>query len=292
MLTTMTKLLRVAYRERFAVGAFNIANSEFLKAVIQVAEKENSPVILQIHPNEIDLMGDDFAAYCVQAANRAKVPVVIHLDHGRHINDVVRAIRYGFTSVMIDGSHLPYEENVALTKAAVEIAHAQNISVEGELGTIGNTGSGSEGGADEILYTDPDQANDFVERTQVDTLAVAIGTSHGFYPKSMKPKLQIDRLIQINAKVNLPLVLHGGSDNSEEEIRETTKHGIAKINLSSEMKRAFFNELRKTLNDNPNEYEPDALFPSSTEAAKAIISHKMHLFGSAGKADLYHPSQL
>jgi fructose-bisphosphate aldolase class II len=108
----------------------------------------------------------------------------------------------------------------------------------------------------------------------------------------MKPKLQIDRLIQINEKVNLPLVLHGGSDNSEEDIRESTKHGIAKINLSSEMKRAFFNELRKTLNDNPSGYEPDALFPSPTEAAKAVISHKMRLFGSAGKADLYQPTQL
>jgi fructose-bisphosphate aldolase class II len=292
MLTTMTKLLRVAYREKFAVGAFNIANSEFLKAVIQTAEKEHSPVILQIHPNEISLMGDDFAAYCVQAANRASVPVVIHLDHGRDVNDVVRAIRNGFTSVMIDGSHLPYEENVALTKAVVEIAHPQNVSVEGELGTIGNTGTSSEGGADDILYTDPDQAKDFVERTQVDTLAIAIGTSHGFYPKSLKPKLQIDRLIQINEKVGIPLVLHGGSDNSEDDIRESTKHGVAKINLSSEMKRAFFNELRNTLNDNPNGYEPDALFPSSTEAAMNVISYKMHLFGSAGKADLYQPTQL
>ncbi len=292
MLTTMEKLLRVAYREKFAVGSFNIANSEFVRAVIQTAERENSPAILQIHPNEIKLMGDEFAAYCVQAAHRASVPIVIHLDHGHDIDDVVRAIRNGFTSIMIDGSHLPYEENVELTKAAVKIAHAQYISVEGELGTIGNTGTSSEGGAEEILYTDPEQAKDFVERTNVDTLAIAIGTSHGFYPKSMKPKLQIDRLSLIHERVNIPLVLHGGSDNSEEDIRESTKYGVGKINLSSEMKRAFFTELRNTLNNNPNGYEPDALFPSSTEAAMAVIAYKMHLFGSAGKANLYQVTHL
>lgn len=292
MLTTMENLLNVAYKEKFAVGSFNIANSEFVKAVIQTAERENSPVILQIHPNEIDLMGDEFAAYCVQAAHRASVPVVIHLDHGRDIDDVVRAIRNGFTSVMIDGSHLPYEENVELTKAAVKIAHALHISVEGELGTIGNTGTSSEGGTNEILYTDPEQAKDFVERTNVDTLAIAIGTSHGLYLKSMKPKLQIDRLSQIYERVNIPLVLHGGSDNSDDDIRESTKYGVGKINLSSEMKRAFFIELRNTLNNNPNGYEPDALFPSSTEAAMEIISKKMQLFGSAGKANLYQVTQL
>lgn len=287
MLTTMSKLLQIAYKEKFAVGAFNIANSEFVKAVIKVAEREKSPAILQIHPNEVDLMGDDFVAYCVQAAHHASVPIVIHLDHGRDVDDVIRAIRNGFTSVMIDGSHLPYEENVALTKAVVEIAHAQHVSVEGELGTIGNTGTSSEGGAEEILYTDPDQAKEFVERTKLNALAIAIGTSHGFYPKTKKPKLQMDRLEQIHKKVGIPLVLHGGSDNSDEDIRESTKNGISKINLSSEMKRAFFNELRKTLNNNPNGYEPDALLPSSTEAAMAVISHKMHLFGSAGKSVLY-----
>lgn len=287
MLTTMEKLLRVAYREKFAVGAFNIANSEFVRAVIRTAEIADSPAILQIHPNEINLMGDDFAAYCVQAAHRASVPIVIHLDHGRNIDDVVRAIRNGFTSVMIDGSHLPYDQNVKLTREAVTIAHAQGISVEGELGTIGNTGTSSEGGAEEILYTDPDQAREFVDHTNVDTLAIAIGTSHGFYPKSMKPKLQIDRLSQIYKKVNIPLVLHGGSDNSEEDIRESTKYGVGKINLSSEMKRAFFSELRNTLNNNPSGYEPDALFPSSTQAAMTIIAYKMQLFGSAGKAGLY-----
>ncbi len=292
MLTTMEKLLRVAYREKFAVGAFNIANSEFVRAVIRTAEIADSPAILQIHPNEINLMGDDFAAYCVQAAHRASVPIVIHLDHGRNIDDVVRAIRNGFTSVMIDGSHLPYDQNVELTREVVTIAHAQGISVEGELGTIGNTGTSSEGGAEEILYTDPDQAREFVDLTNVDTLAIAIGTSHGFYPKSMKPKLQIDRLSQIYEKVNIPLVLHGGSDNSEEDIRESTKYGVGKINLSSEMKRAFFSELRNTLNNNPSGYEPDALFPSSTQAAMTVIAYKMQLFGSAGKAGLYQVTAL
>lgn len=290
MLTTMKDLLSVAVRERFAVGSFNIANSEFVKAVIETAEAENSPAILQIHPNEINLMTDHFAAYCREAAHNAKVPIVIHLDHGGTVEDVVRAIRNGFTSVMIDGSHLPYEENVKLTQEAVRIAHSVGVSVEGELGTIGDTGTSSEGGAMDIIYTDPDQAKEFVDRTNVDTLAIAIGTAHGFYPKHMTPKLQIDRLKQIHSRVDIPLVLHGGSDNPDEDITESVKYGIGKINLSSEMKRAFFNELRETLQEYPNGYEPDVLFPSSTAAAKEVISRKMKLFGSTGKADLYGAS--
>ncbi|MBD1382956.1 ketose-bisphosphate aldolase [Metabacillus arenae] len=290
MLITMKELLAVAYKEKFAVGSYNVSNSELVRAILTTAEKKKSPAILQIHPNEINLVGDDFIAYCREAAHRAKVPVVIHLDHGGSIEDISRAIKNGYTSVMMDASHLPYEENVALTKEAVQYAHSVGISVEGELGTIGNTGGSSEGGAEKILYTDPDQAKDFVERTNIDTLAVAIGTSHGFYPKDMKPKIQIDRLQKINEKVSIPLVLHGGSDNPDQDIRESTKYGIAKINLSSDMKRAFFNQLRDTLSQKPEDFEPDVLFPEANEAACKILEQKMDLFGSTDKAKLYQLS--
>lgn len=188
---------------------------------------------------------------------------------------------------MIDGSHLPFEENIELTKKAVEVAHAVGVSVEAELGTIGENEGSSEGGAAQILYTDPDRAQEFVERTNCDTLAVAIGTSHGFYPKNLKPEIQLDRLEKINNKLDIPLVLHGGSDNPDEDIRNSTKYGIAKINLSSDMKRAFFNQLRTTLAEKPDDFEPDILFPEANKAAKEVLRNKMDLFGSSNKASLY-----
>ncbi|MBM0065941.1 ketose-bisphosphate aldolase [Alkalicoccobacillus gibsonii] len=288
MLMTMKDLLKVAYEHKFAVGSYNVSNSELLRAIIETAEEKKSPAILQIHPNELALVGDEFVAYAREAAYKSTVPVVIHLDHGGSIEDIARAIKNGYTSVMIDASHLSFEENIELTKRGVELAHSVGISVEAELGTIGNNDGSSEGGADHILYTEPEEAREFVERTGCDTLAVAIGTSHGFYPKNLKPKIQLDRLEKIHELVNIPLVLHGGSDNPDEDIRNSTKFGIAKINLSSDMKRGFFNQLRKTLEEKPNDFEPDILFPEANEAAKEVLRQKMDLFGSTDKAHLYH----
>ncbi|MFJ5747641.1 ketose-bisphosphate aldolase [Peribacillus frigoritolerans] len=287
MLMNMKDLLLVAYENKFAVGSFNVANSEFVKVVVSAAEEQKSPAILQIHPNEINLVTDEFVAYVREAASKSKVPFVIHLDHGATIEDITRSIRNGYTSVMMDASHLPFEENMALTKKAVELAHMVGVSVEGELGTIGSNEGSSEGGADEILYTNPDEAAIFVETTGIDTLAVAVGTSHGLYPETKDHSIKIDRLKKIHEKVNIPLVLHGGSDNPDEEIRQAVKHGIAKINLSTDMKRAFYNQLRATLDENPNAYEPDILMPEATKAAIELVKKKMDLFGSTGKAPLY-----
>ncbi|MGJ3196292.1 ketose-bisphosphate aldolase [Peribacillus frigoritolerans] len=287
MLMNMKDLLLVAYENKFAVGSFNVANSEFVKVVVSAAEQQKSPAILQIHPNEINLVTDEFVAYVREAASKSKVPFVIHLDHGATIEDITRSIRNGYTSVMMDASHLPFEENMALTKKAVELAHMVGVSVEGELGTIGSNEGSSEGGADEILYTNPDEAAIFVETTGIDTLAVAVGTSHGLYPETKDHSIKIDRLKKIHEKVNIPLVLHGGSDNPDEEIRQAVKHGIAKINLSTDMKRAFYNQLRATLDENPNAYEPDILMPEATKAAIELVKKKMDLFGSTGKASLY-----
>ncbi|PRS39106.1 ketose-bisphosphate aldolase [Peribacillus frigoritolerans] len=287
MLMNMKDLLLVAYENKFAVGSFNVANSEFVKVVVSAAEEQKSPAILQIHPNEINLVTDEFVAYVREAASKSKVPFVIHLDHGATIQDITRSIRNGYTSVMMDASHLPFEENMALTKKAVELAHMVGVSVEGELGTIGSNEGSSEGGADEILYTNPDEAAIFVETTGIDTLAVAVGTSHGLYPETKDHSIKIDRLKKIHEKVNIPLVLHGGSDNPDEEIRQAVKHGIAKINLSTDMKRAFYNQLRATLDENPNAYEPDILMPEATKAAIELVKKKMDLFGSTGKASLY-----
>jgi len=287
MLVTMTELLSVAYENKFAVGAFNIGNSEFLRAILETAEEHKSPVILAIHPSELEFLTDNFIAYCREAANKTKVPVVIHLDHGGSSADIIRAIRCGFTSVMIDASKYNFEENVRITRETTELAHKAGVSVEAELGNVGQAEGSMEEGADECLYTDPAEAKKFVELTGIDTLAVAIGTAHGIYPKDRKPKLQIDRLKQIQSVVSIPLVLHGGSDNTDEEVAESIQYGISKVNISSEMKRVFFNQLRENLEQSPNGFEPTQLFPSAIDATKQLILKKMQLFGSIGKSDLY-----
>lgn len=287
MLMNTKELLQTAYENNFAVGSFNVANSEFVKVVIEAAEEQNAPAIIQIHPNEIELVGDDFAKYVVEACKNTFVPIAIHLDHGATVQDVQRAIKNGYTSVMIDASHASFEDNMAITKKIVELAHAVNVSVEAELGTIGSNEGSSEGGADQILYTDPEDAKTFVENTGIDILAVAIGTSHGQYKHHGKPELKIDLLEEINQQVDIPLVLHGGSDNKDEEIRQTYQHGVAKINLSTDMKNAFFKEMRTFLTENPGAYEPDVIMPSARKAAKDLVKQKMDLFGSTGKIKFY-----
>lgn len=287
MLVEMQKMMQIAYDNKFAVGAYNVANSEFVKVVIEAAEEQNSPAIIQIHPLEIDLIGDEFIAYVREAINKTPVPMALHLDHGGSVYDVMRAIKNGYNSVMIDASALPYEENIAITKKVVEMAHEVNVSVEAELGTIGSNEGSGEGGSENILYTDPQQAADFVEQTGIDILAVAIGTSHGIYPETKDHSIKIDRLKKIKENISIPMVLHGGSDNKDSEIRETTQNGIAKINLASDMKRAFYDQLRTTLSEKPKDYESFLVIPEATEASKNVVKGKMDLFGSTGKAELF-----
>ncbi|QHA93665.1 ketose-bisphosphate aldolase [Bacillus sp. N1-1] len=286
MLITMKELLTVAKENQFAVGAFNVADSTFLRAVVEEAEQLNSPAIIAIHPSEHEFLTDEFFSYVKHRVYESKVPFVLHLDHGSSMEEVLRAIRCGFTSVMIDGSLLPYEENVSITKKVVEIAHAVGISVEGELGTIGSTGNSVEGGVSKIVYADPAEAKDFADRTGVDTLAVAIGTAHGIYPKNIKPELQMDILEEINTLVDIPLVLHGGSSNPDSEIAQSIKFGVGKINISSDMKYAYYKKAREILNS--TEYwDPNVIYPDCILEARKVINHKMHLFNSVGKANLY-----
>lgn len=288
MLYNMVDLLNVAYKNHFAVGSYNVANSEFVEAIIAAAEAKNSPAIIQIHPNEIGLVGENFIAYVRQAVALAKVPMAIHVDHGATLQDCMVGIHNGYNSAMIDASALPWDENVAVTKKVVEAAHGAGVAVEAELGTIGSNELSTEGtGVNEILYTKPEDAKKFVELTGVDSLAVAIGTRHGHYSHVDKPELRIDLLEQIHEAVDIPLVLHGGSDNKDEEIRKTYQHGVAKINLSTDMKTAFFKQLRQNLIDNPDAYEPDQMMPSARAAAQVVVEGKMDLFNSTDKAELY-----
>lgn len=287
MLMNMKELLAVADKNGFAVPAFNIGSEAILKGVVESANEKNAPVILAIHPTELEFLGDSFIKTCIEEANKSKVPMVIHLDHGGTFEEVLRAIRCGFTSVMIDASHLSYEENIAITKKVVEVAKVSNVSVEAELGTIGTTGENFEGGADDIIYTNPEQAKDFIEKTGIDSLAVAIGTAHGIYPKDMKPELKLDLLKTIRDTVDIPLVLHGGSSNPDDEIAQSVKIGISKINISSDIKFAFYKKCREVLAENPGWIEPNAIYPPCIEAMKEVVEFKMNLFNDIGKAELY-----
>lgn len=286
MLYTMKDLLAVAKENKFAVPAFNICSYDMMKAIMEEAEAQNAPVILEIHPDEIAYLNNEFVAAAREYAHNSSVPVVIHMDHGGTIKDVMRAIRNGYTSVMIDASAQSYEDNLAITKQVVELAHNVNVSVEAELGTIGNNGS-AEGGSANIIYTDPDQAVSFVKETGIDTLAVAIGTAHGLYPKNMTPKLNIELLKELNERIDIPFVLHGGSGNPDSEVSEAVKYGVAKVNLSSDLKSVFFDALREILTENPDMLEPGDVFPGANEKVKAVVRHKMSVLQTVDKADLY-----
>lgn len=286
MLLNMEDLLAVAHANHFAVPAFNISSNMLLSGIIEVSEETNSPVILAIHPDELAFVRAPFIKAVIEEANKTSVPVCIHLDHGASIEQIMTAIQCGFTSVMIDASTLPLEQNITITRKVVELAHAVNVSVEGELGTIGTTGPEAEAGTEEIIYVNPDDVEVFVHTTDVDTLAVAIGTAHGLYPKGMKPELRLDLLQEITSRVDIPLVLHGGSGNPDEEIAKAVKLGINKINISSDIKDAFYQKCREVLKD-PVIREPLQIYPPCIEAMKEVARHKIELFDATGKASLY-----
>ena len=288
MLMNMKDLLTVAQKNHFAVPAFNIGSDQLLKAVMKTVKELKSPVILEMSPDEFNFVGYAQIQAMLYEAAHTDVPVCIHLDQGDSYETVVRAIQAGMTSVMIDASKLPYEENVAITKKVVETAHIANVSVESELGTIGTTGNSIEGGTEGVIYTVPEEAKQFIEDTGIDTFACAIGTAHGIYPKDMKPKLRIDILKDITDQVSVPLVLHGGSSNKDEEIAEAVKNGICKINISSDIKVAFYEQARKTLNENPGYREPLEIYPAAMEACGKVCADKIRLFNSQDKVKCYY----
>jgi fructose-bisphosphate aldolase, class II len=286
MLINGRDMLAVANDNNFAVPAFNISDYAMLNGVVDVSEENNSPLIVAIHPDELRHTGVDIMAAITARAHRASVPVTIHFDHGTTYEQILLAIQTGFTSVMIDGSALPFEENIAITTKAVEAAHAVGVSVEGELGTIGSTDAEAEYGTSTIIYTDPDDALTFVKETGVDSLAVAIGTRHGIYPASLKPELKLGLLQEIKAKLDMPLVLHGGSNNPDAEIGESVKLGINKINISSDIKVAYHQKMREVLADEGLR-EPNSIQPPCIDAMKVTAAQKIALFDAAGKASLY-----
>lgn len=285
-LTPFKNLLHHALQEHYAVGAFTTFNMEYTRGLVETAEENQSPIIIMFGTVETDYAGmERLCSIILQEINWSKVPIGLHFDHGNSYEIVIKAITSGFNSVMFDGSHLPYEENVDITREIVRVAHAVDIAVEAELGLVGGTEGETgieEPNTETTGLTDPDQALDFVEKTGVDALAVAIGTAHGLYRR--KPTIDIDRLIAIRKKVSVPLVLHGGSDTPEDKLLSSIDHGIAKININSDLKAAFTRSLRSSLSNAPDDIAFEKHLSQATKAMKRVLQQKMELFRSSGKA--------
>ncbi len=303
-LVSMKELLDKAAREGYAIPAFNVNNLETIQAAFQAAQSERSPLILQATEKAGQYAGFDLLSVTVhKAAERYRIPVALHLDHGGSVEVALTAIRNGFTSIMIDGSHLDFKKNVELTKRVVEVAHPVGVTVEAELGRLGGIEDTVSG---EVQLTEPMDAKRFVEETGVDALAVAIGTSHGAYKFKGEPTLRIDLVKQIKDLVNIPLVLHGASsvekeivDMAEsygaklkgakgipiESIKAAIKNGINKINIDTDLRLAFTAATRKVLAENPEEFDPRKILGPAREAMAKTMGNKMRAFGSSGKIE-------
>ena len=305
MLVTNKDLMVPARKNGYAVAAFNIQNLESMKAVVEAATEEKSPAIMQITPSVIKYAGLEYITTLAKtAAQTAPVPLTIHLDHGEDYDTAIKCVNAGFTSVMIDGSFLSFNENVAVTKRVADVAHAKGVSVEAELGKLAGVEERTVEEKEAIL-TDPQNAVEFVAKTGVDALAVAIGTSHGAYKFKSQAKLDLERLKTISQKISIPLVLHGASSVptwivekatkygatldgakgvSEDQLKQAITFGIAKINIDTDLRLAFTAAVREALTNNPKEFDPRKILGPAKDAMKEVAKGKMRLFGSSGKA--------
>ena len=279
---TTNEMLKKAQEGHYAVGAFNVENMEMVMAVLKAAEEMNSPVIMQTTPSTVKYAGLDYYLAMVRAAaERTTVPVAMHLDHGNSFDLAMQALRTGYTSIMIDGSHESFEDNIALTRRVTDACAPSGISVEAELGKVG-------GKEDDLVadhdspYTDPQQAKEFAERTNVTSLAVAIGTAHGFYKGT--PKLDFERLSAIREVVSIPLVLHGASGVPDDAVRESIKRGICKVNFATELRVAFSNGVKKYLAENPDAFDPKKYSAVGMEYVTELVKEKISVCGSEGQA--------
>jgi fructose-bisphosphate aldolase class II len=274
--------LRDGLDKGYAVAQININNLEFVQAIVEAAEEEHAPVILGASEGALKYMGLDYAvAIARTAAERSTVPVMLHLDHGPNLDWVLKAIRNGFSSVMIDASRLPLEENIALTKQVVDLCHPLGIEVEAELGRI--TGTDDDLTVDERLATlcRPEDAERFVAETHVDALAAAIGSAHGRYKG--KPQLDFARLSAIRKATGIPLVLHGGSGIPDDDVREAISLGIAKMNINTDNQEVFTAKVREVLAENPGVYDPRKYLGPGREEIKAMVKKKLALTGSVNR---------
>ena len=307
-LVTTKEMFEKSMKEGFAIGAFNINNMEILQGIVDAAQKQNSPVILQASSGAIKYARIKYLMKMVEAAvEETTIPIAIHLDHGADFEACKMCIDNGFTSVMIDGSKYSFEENIAITKKVVEYAHERGVVVEAELGQLAGIEDDVNVSEADAKYTDPDQAKEFVERTGCDSLAIAIGTSHGAYKFKGEAKLRMDILKEIKEKIpNTPIVLHGASTVIPELVETCNKHGgnipgakgvpdeilheasisgVSKINVDTDLRLAFTGEIRKALAENPEAFDPRKYLTPAREKITEIGEHKIkNVFGSSNKA--------
>ncbi|RJF71200.1 class II fructose-1,6-bisphosphate aldolase [Deinococcus cavernae] len=305
MLVTGKDILVPARAGKYGVGAFNTNNMEITQAIIHTAEKLRSPVIVQMSEGAIKYGGQDLANIVKDLATRATVPVALHLDHGSSYESCLKAIKMGFTSVMIDASHHPFEENVAETRRVVEAAHIMGISVEAELGRLGGIEEHIVVDEKDAFLTDPEEAVQFIEQTGTDYLAIAIGTSHGAYKGKGRPYIDQARIARIGELTTIPLVAHGSSGVpaeitrrfreaggeigdavgiADDDLREACQHGIAKVNVDTDLRLASTVGIREVLKNTPKEFDPRKIFGLAREVMSQIVEHKMGVLGSVGKA--------
>lgn len=280
-LVTSKEMLKKAQAENYAVGAFNVENMEMVKAVLAAAEELQAPVMLQTTPSTVTYGTlETFAAIVQAEAKKVSVPVCLHLDHGNSYDLAIQALMAGYSSVMIDGSHEQFEENVRLTKRVTDAARACNIPVEAELGKVGGKEDDLEAEAD--TNTDPQEAMEFVRRSGVDSLAVAIGTAHGFYAGT--PVLDKERLTKIREVVDIPLVLHGASGLSDQDVRDCIKRGICKVNFATELRVAYTDAIKALLAEHPDTFDPKAFGKVAMASVKQLVKERILVCQSDGKA--------
>ena len=310
-LVPMMQVLQEACKGRYGIGAFNVNNMEQVQGIMQAARDNNAPVVLQASRGALQYTNLVYLKHLMLAAveENPDIPIVVHLDHG-DAKAVDTALALGFTSVMIDGSHFPYEENIALTRSVVQKAHALGVSVEAELGTLGGI---EEDVVGEVQLTDPAQAEDFVSRTGCDSLAVAIGTSHGAYKFKSLPKLALELVDEIYKRVGVPLVMHGSSSVPPELVAKINKYGgsmestfgvpveaiqkaitygVAKINVDTDIRLAITGAVRQVLAEDPTKFDPRDYLAPSRAAVTEVVSLRMKQFGAAGHAHDYKPMSL
>ena len=307
-LVTTKEMFEKSMKEGFAIGAFNINNMEIIQGIVDAAQKQNSPVILQASSGAIKYARIKYLMKMVEAATEeTTIPIAIHLDHGADFEACKMCIDNGFTSVMIDGSKYSFEENIAITKKVVDYAHERGVVVEAELGQLAGIEDDVNVSEEDAKYTDPEQAKEFVERTGCDSLAIAIGTSHGAYKFKGEAKLRMDILKEIKEKIpNTPIVLHGASTVIPELVETCNKYGgdipgakgvpdeilhtasvsgVSKINVDTDLRLAFTSEIRKTLAENPGAFDPRKYLTPARDKITEIVEHKIkNVFGSSNKA--------
>ncbi|MFB9279123.1 class II fructose-1,6-bisphosphate aldolase [Cohnella cellulosilytica] len=282
-LVSSTPLLQAAREGGYCVGAFNVHTLEMLQAVVEAAEETRSPLIIQSTVGTVKHLGPDYiAAAATVAANRSSVPIALHLDHCSDFGTIMQCIRAGYTSVMIDASHDPFDKNVEQTRKVVEAASAVGVNVEAELGRVGGVEDDIVVDERDALLADPDECVKFVELTGVNTLAPAIGTAHGIYKGD--PNIDFDRIGRIAAKVSVPLVLHGGSGIPEDQVKRAVSLGMSKMNVATELRIVFSDAIKEVFAKNPDENDPRKYMVPAKQALKAAAIEKMRLCGSIGKA--------